>query len=323
MVILCYSLPIDIWREMTKNRQDQEVSLNELISSEGNLLVLIDISNSMHPFSPLIDGVCATMQNAREDAKTYYFDNAVINVVYESPYQIGAVSFDSVLDDVDKDTSVLIISDAGAARGYRVIKRIRATTQFGTRLKERTNIEIKWLNPVPNKESCWDMSSAAIISHLYPMYFLADVEINHLASLSPQSPKVDVSGDWQYSVKIPPSSVPLTMEYGKRKIETFVRCYTNPNYLMWAMVCAVPCVITPMLINELRHRFMDDLVDPNAEADILLSELFRVIGYQQYRMDEDVRAYLLNQMTNGANDWTDELTKTIAIYLREVQESKK
>jgi uncharacterized protein with von Willebrand factor type A (vWA) domain len=77
------------------------------------------------------------------------------------------VNLDAALEDWAYDTSLLIISDAGAARGFRHTSRLRATSDFLFQLRLRTQF-IAWLNPFP--EDRWTGTSAEVISHLVPMF---------------------------------------------------------------------------------------------------------------------------------------------------------
>jgi uncharacterized protein with von Willebrand factor type A (vWA) domain len=62
---------------------------------------------------------------------------------------------------------VLIVSDAGAARGSRRLERIGATTKLLGRLKLRTRL-LAWLNPMPQER--WEGTSAHMISCLVRMF---------------------------------------------------------------------------------------------------------------------------------------------------------
>jgi uncharacterized protein with von Willebrand factor type A (vWA) domain len=72
-----------------------------------------------------------------------------------------------VLAGCSPDSSVLLVSDAGAARGYRTMTRIRTTTELIVRLKRLTTL-IAWLNPMPKPR--WRSTSAQFIGRLVPMF---------------------------------------------------------------------------------------------------------------------------------------------------------
>ncbi|MCB1816260.1 MAG: VWA containing CoxE family protein, partial [Candidatus Competibacteraceae bacterium] len=72
-----------------------------------------------------------------------------------------------LLAECNPDSSLLFVSDAGAARGHRRLARIRATAECLARLK-RVSSFIAWLNPMPAPR--WDGTSAQFIAGLVPMF---------------------------------------------------------------------------------------------------------------------------------------------------------
>lgn len=53
-------------------------------------------------------------------------------------------------------------------------------------------------------------------------------------------------------------------------------------YKLLAMHAALPLVLTPELLNYLRTHFLRGQTPWVAEADLLLSDLCRPVGYEQY-----------------------------------------
>lgn len=138
-------------------------------SNHAHLLLLIDQDGSMTPFHRFTRDLVETAQyeSTIEQVDVCYFHNLPAKSVYRDFYLTDPVSLKQVLAGGDSDTSVLVVSDAGAARGYRRLERIRATTEFLFQLKQHTNL-IAWLNPMPQER--WVSTSAQIIAHLVPMY---------------------------------------------------------------------------------------------------------------------------------------------------------
>ena len=82
----------------------------------------------------------------------------------------------------------------------------------------------------------------------------------------------------------------------KNKVERFVSRFEDSYYLLACHV-ALPLVLTPRLVNYLRMEFLRSAGVPwIAEADLLLSNLCRQVGYELYVMDQGVRAYLLKKL---------------------------
>ncbi|NEQ10431.1 MAG: formylglycine-generating enzyme family protein [Moorea sp. SIO4E2] len=91
------------------------------------------------------------------------------------------------------------------------------------------------------------------------------------------------------------SSDQLTGELARQQIERFVARF-QPNYRYLACHCALPLVLTPELVNYIRVQFLLNQEVPwIAEADLLLSELCRPVGYELYAMTPAVRSNLLAQ----------------------------
>lgn len=136
--------------------------------NRAHLLLLIDQDGSMTPFHRFTRDLVETAQNdsTLERVDVCYFHNVPPTNLYQDARLTSPVSTESVIATCDLDTSVLIVSDAGAARGYRRMERIRETAAFLNRLKQTTTL-ISWLNPMP-KERWWG-TSAEVIYHLVAM----------------------------------------------------------------------------------------------------------------------------------------------------------
>ena len=85
-------------------------------------------------------------------------------------------------------------------------------------------------------------------------------------------------------------------KYAGQQIDRFVRRF-DASYKKLAYYAALPLVLTPDLLSYLRNHFLrDEKVPWVAEADLLLSDICRLVGYEQYVMETHVRAYLLDEM---------------------------
>ena len=88
---------------------------------------------------------------------------------------------------------------------------------------------------------------------------------------------------------------PLVEEEAKKIVDRFVRRF-DESYRLLVYHAAIPLILTPELLNYLRHQFLRGQVSWVAEVDLLLSDLFNPVGYELYAMDTAVRAYLLNNI---------------------------
>ncbi|MEM6866799.1 MAG: VWA containing CoxE family protein [Cyanobacteria bacterium P01_C01_bin.121] len=146
----------------------------------AQLLLLIDQNGSMTPFHhftrDLVETALEESDLDPDNISAYYFQNVPTGSVYRDTYLTTPVTLPVALDACDEATSVLIVSDAGAARGYRQRDRVRGTARFLRQLKQYTSL-IAWLNPMPKAR--WVGSSAEIIANSVPMFQMDNEGLNN------------------------------------------------------------------------------------------------------------------------------------------------
>ncbi|MGK7916921.1 MAG: hypothetical protein AB4038_15485 [Prochloraceae cyanobacterium] len=138
--------------------------------NRAELLLLVDQDGSMVPFHALSRrlGKTASRGGRLGRAGIYYFHNCPIEYLYRDPYQLEAESVADILSRLRPDrSSVLIFSDAGAARGGFSPERIELTEAFLNQLRQEVRY-IAWLNPMPR--SRWENTTAGQIEQLVPMF---------------------------------------------------------------------------------------------------------------------------------------------------------
>ena len=139
------------------------------VRNNSHLILFLDQGGSMAPFHRFTRDIVKTAQD--ESALTakefYYFHNVMTGHIYQDTFLTEPVSFEEVLKQCSSESSVLIVSDAGAARGYTDSRRIRASAQIIYKLKQRTNL-IAWLNPMPQER--WPYTSAEVIANMVSMF---------------------------------------------------------------------------------------------------------------------------------------------------------
>jgi uncharacterized protein with von Willebrand factor type A (vWA) domain len=144
--------------------------------NHAHLVLLIDQEGSMVPFHRFSRDLVETARDESADRQSdkgidevevYYFHDVVADSLYYDPHLTSPLDFKQALALCKPETSVLIVSDAGAARGLQQFPRIRATSKFLFRLRQHTAL-IAWLNPMP--ETRWAGTSAQVISQLAPMF---------------------------------------------------------------------------------------------------------------------------------------------------------
>lgn len=148
--------------------------------NDARLLLLIDQNGSMTPFHHFTRDLVETAQQDRgldpAQVKTFYFQNVPAGSVFQDAYLTKPVPLATALEGCDQATSVIIVSDGGAARGYRLRDRVRGTTRFLVQLKRRTSL-IAWLNPMPKLR--WVGSSAEVIAKSVSMFQMDSEGLNN------------------------------------------------------------------------------------------------------------------------------------------------
>ncbi len=138
-------------------------------SNQAHLLLLLDQGGSMVPFHrftrDLVETACEDSGIQKVDVA--YFHNVPPEHVFADPFLTQPLPFTDALSGCTPDSSVLVVSDAGAARGYRSMERVRAVTEALVHIKRVTSL-IAWLNPMPS--SRWTGTSAQFVAHIAPMF---------------------------------------------------------------------------------------------------------------------------------------------------------
>lgn len=137
------------------------------------LILLIDQNGSMMPFHRLSERLAQTAIRGGRLRKTrvYYFQNCPWDSVYHEPALLTAEPLSTLCRRVHAAyTYVMIVSDAGAARGRYNEERLIRTLECLAQLR-RATAHIVWLNPLPRFR--WLGATASPISRQIPMFELS------------------------------------------------------------------------------------------------------------------------------------------------------
>lgn len=152
----------------------QGIFLEPLLMPErvnvAGLILLIDQGGSMVPFHIVSRRLADTALKGGKLGRTniYYFHNVPGSYLYHDPTHLEAKPLEQFLEEVQENrASVIIISDAGAARGHLNPDRIKMTETFLDQLKQTVRY-VAWLNPMPR--SRWHETTADIIGQMIPMF---------------------------------------------------------------------------------------------------------------------------------------------------------
>jgi uncharacterized protein with von Willebrand factor type A (vWA) domain len=138
-------------------------------NNTARLVLLVDQGGSMVPFKLLTEALTESAIHEGLPGKTmlYYFHNCPGSTLYRDARLGQPVPLEFVLNRYARNSSVLIISDAGAARAHYDNRRINETKVFLQQLHSYTYL-YAWLNPVPCYR--WRFTTAEDIAQLAPMY---------------------------------------------------------------------------------------------------------------------------------------------------------
>jgi uncharacterized protein with von Willebrand factor type A (vWA) domain len=131
--------------------------------NQTQLIFLEDREGSMIPFRPIIDSLFNTVEPKQFAAvNRYYFRNCPRDFVYLQPKGTEVLTLERL--PLDRQYTVLvIISDAGAARGGYNPQRVEMTQALLNKLQPHVKA-LFWLNPVPSAR--WTGTTAAAICKL-------------------------------------------------------------------------------------------------------------------------------------------------------------
>ena len=137
--------------------------------NRAELVLLIDQGGSMVPFHALLRQLVETARRGGRlrRAGAYYFHDVPSGYLYTDPVLLHGRTCEEVLGELSLRTVVLIVSDAGAARGGLDKDRIAETGRFLGQLG-RSVRRYAWLNPLP--QTRWPGTSAGLIADRVPMF---------------------------------------------------------------------------------------------------------------------------------------------------------
>lgn len=140
-------------------------------SNHAHLIFLIDQDGSMRPFHEIARDLVDTArdESSIKQVEAFYFHDVFDVSIYEDEHFRRWKSVDEAMQNCTPNTSIMIVSDAGAARGSKNEVRSAAALQMVRRLQQNTNL-VAWLNPVPRDR--WTGSSAEIIANETNMFQL-------------------------------------------------------------------------------------------------------------------------------------------------------
>ncbi len=130
-------------------------------SNSARLLVLADASPSMEPWLPWLQALEDSLQFARfASAEMRYFSNLPRRELFGAPSQARPEPAEQLLRR-HAGAALLVVSDAGSARGFLNRRRALQTLAFLDEAGHRFGACL-WINPMPRER--WAGSTAALVA---------------------------------------------------------------------------------------------------------------------------------------------------------------
>jgi uncharacterized protein with von Willebrand factor type A (vWA) domain len=145
--------------------------------NRAELVLLVDQGGSMVPFHHLSRQLIDKAKQGGNLTKidVYYFYNYPEKYLYTDPNRLKYQLIASILESMDSRTGILIVSDAGAARGNFNEYRVEYTKKFLKQLEQSVRY-YAWLNPMPNDS--WQDTTAGKIARSVPMFEMSREGLN-------------------------------------------------------------------------------------------------------------------------------------------------
>lgn len=166
-----------------------EVVYRQACINNAHVILLIDHLGSMAAFEPFAEFLQKEFQTLFGSSKiqkdkrlaSFYFCNCPGESVYKDKAHTQSQQLDAIVETYrSKQPGIIVISDAGAARGLYQPERIKGTRDFLRKLSD-CSTKIAWLNPMPKAR--WTGTSAADIARMIPMYQANDKGIKNTIEL--------------------------------------------------------------------------------------------------------------------------------------------
>ena len=151
-------------------------------TNRSDLVLLLDQEGSMVPFHELSRQLAETAQRGGRLRTTnvYYFHDYPDEYLYRHPTMLDAKPVSEFLEQISERAAVLIVSDAGAARGNFDQERVDNTKVWIEQLQQSVRY-FAWLNPMPNE--CWRQTTAGEIARFVSMFEMSSQGMNAAISV--------------------------------------------------------------------------------------------------------------------------------------------
>lgn len=148
--------------------------------NQARVLVLVDASASMSPWAGFFRILEESLAESRlRWSRVLYFENVPSDELYETESFLRPVAVQTLLRE-NPGTPLMVVSDAGAARGGSNRKRVRSTREFFAAAGAAWR-PAAWVNPMPRAR--WAATSAEQIARIPHLSMLELNEEGMLAAV--------------------------------------------------------------------------------------------------------------------------------------------
>jgi len=163
-----------------KKRKKNETKLLLLIDNKGSMIAFEQLTNILKNELEKTLGILHPKKD--ETMKTFYFKNVPNNYFYKDTIHMEYEEINKTMNHFkNKSALIIILSDAGAARGSRNSERINKTEEFLSNLRKNCSGRIAWINPLPKER--WSGNSAGKISGRVAMFEANEKGIKNVVNL--------------------------------------------------------------------------------------------------------------------------------------------
>ena len=180
-------VPIELDVEATVAKMSREGMLLEPVlmpprCNRTDLVLMIDQEGSMVPFHELSRQLRETAERGGKlrQTRVFYFHDYADEYLYRHPALLNAQPITEVLEEIGERAVVLIVSDAGAARGSFDQERVESTKLWIEQLQQSVRY-CAWLNPMPRES--WQHTTAGEIKRFVPMLEMSRQGMNTAISV--------------------------------------------------------------------------------------------------------------------------------------------
>jgi uncharacterized protein with von Willebrand factor type A (vWA) domain len=131
--------------------------------NQARLVLLIDVSPSMQPWDEFSHTLVESLRRGRlGETGVYYFHNSPHARLYETATLSAPVTLKEALGRHESST-LMVVGDAGAARGARNHARAAEAAEFWKQVREHWQPAV-WMNPMPRER--WAGTTAGLVESL-------------------------------------------------------------------------------------------------------------------------------------------------------------